>query len=128
MQAKQGYLMNVSAWIYAISVWGNIKEFLFFAPFLGLFPMVIFLFAGVGAVREEERRSLGYAKKIAAACLISWLACAIIPSKQEMAAMVLIPAIANNEKVQNITGNSLSILEELTRKWLEELKEKPEKI
>lgn len=40
------------------------------------------------------------------------------PSSKTLASMVMIPAVANNEQVQNIGKNSLTILEELTKQWV----------
>lgn len=47
------------------------------------------------------------------------LVCALcIPSTKEMAAIILIPKIANNAQVQKLPGNIL----ELANEWIEELK------
>lgn len=44
-----------------------------------------------------------------------------IPSSKTAAAMYIIPAIANNEKVQTIGENSIEILRKLSKQWLLEL-------
>lgn len=46
------------------------------------------------------------------------------PNSKTLAAMYIIPAVANNEKVQSIGKNGLDILENLTNNWLKELKGK----
>lgn len=47
---------------------------------------------------------------------------ALIPTTREMAAIVMVPAIANNEKVQTV-GNKLY---DLAAEWLDELRPKKE--
>ena len=34
--------------------------------------------------------------------------------------MLIIPAVVNNEKVQGIAQNSLTVLQDLTEKWVKE--------
>lgn len=41
-----------------------------------------------------------------------------IPSSKTLASMIMIPTIVNNEQVQNIGKNSLTILEKLTKQWV----------
>lgn len=67
--------------------------------------------------------------KIAVACVIcSTLINTFIPSSKTIAAMYLIPAIVNNEHIQNSTSNALKMLEGLTKEWLEDfIKKEPKK-
>lgn len=46
-----------------------------------------------------------------------------IPTTKEMAAILLIPKVANNEQIQKLPGNILTLANE----WLEELKPEKEK-
>ena len=48
---------------------------------------------------------------------------ALVPTTREMAAIIMVPAIANNEKVQTV-GNKLY---DLATEWLDELRPKKEK-
>ncbi len=51
-----------------------------------------------------------------------------VPSSKTIAAMYFIPAIVNNEHIQNSTSNALKMLEELTKEWLEDfIKKEPKK-
>lgn len=43
-----------------------------------------------------------------------------IPSSKTIAAMYVLPAIVNNEHIQNATGNTLEFLEKLTKDWLKD--------
>jgi len=45
----------------------------------------------------------------------------LIPSTKQMCAILIVPKIVNNEKIQNITNDSLNILEEKTKEWLNNL-------
>ena len=81
---------------------------------------------------EEDDRTLkrlwrGF--KIATTCVIcSTLINTFIPSSKTIAAMYLIPAIVNNEHIQNSTSNALKMLEGLTKEWLEDfIKKEPRK-
>lgn len=67
------------------------------------------------------------AKCIVALCIFGTLA-AFTPSSK-LAAMYIIPAVANNENVKAIGSNSLEALRKLTEQWLLELngKDEPEK-
>lgn len=44
----------------------------------------------------------------------------LTPSSETIAAMIVIPAVVNNEKIQGITLNSLTILQNMTEKWAKE--------
>lgn len=50
------------------------------------------------------------------------LTLAITPSTKTLAASYLIPAIVNNEKIQSISSNTLQLLEQYTKQYLEDLK------
>ena len=67
--------------------------------------------------------------KLAITCVIcSTLIHTFVPSSKTIAAMYLIPAIVNNEHIQNSTSNALKMLEELTKEWLEDfIKKEPKK-
>ena len=71
---------------------------------------------------EEKAR---VAKKATACmffcCLIFCLTNAFIPSTRLAAAMYIVPAVANNEDVKAIGGNSLKALRKLSEEWLLEL-------
>ena len=44
-----------------------------------------------------------------------------IPSSKTLASMMIIPSIVNNKQIQNISKNSLTILENLTKQWVIEI-------
>lgn len=50
------------------------------------------------------------------------LTLAITPSTKTLAVSYLIPAIVNNEKIQSISSNTLQLLEQYTKQYLEDLK------
>lgn len=59
--------------------------------------------------------------------LLFGLATILTPTTKEAAVIYLIPKIVNNEKMQNIAGTSLSILESHATKYLESLVEPEDK-
>ena len=45
------------------------------------------------------------------------------PNSKTLASMYVIPAVVNNEQIQNIGKNGLESLELLTKQWVDELRE-----
>lgn len=78
---------------------------------------------------EKTLKKLWKCFKFAITCIIcSTLINTFTPSSKTIAAMYLIPAIVNNEHIQNSTSNALKMLEGLTKEWLEDfIKKEPKK-
>lgn len=93
---------------------------------------VVFLALGIAWIMDDAPKELKevYMKKvkkygsiglsIGIFSLLMWVA---LPSTKQMAAIYVVPKMANNEDFQEIAGNSIDILKEYTRQWLEELTE-----
>lgn len=126
MQVRTGDKLSIVALIYLISVLGTLR--IISIVVAGISFVVSALMAVATIDLLEDKKMCKLIKKFLVCGAISLFFVALIPNKQDIAAMAVIPTIVNNEKVQNITGNGLSILEELTKKWLEELKDNSEKI
>lgn len=45
----------------------------------------------------------------------------LIPSPKVISSMIIIPSIVNNEQVQTISKNGLTVLEELSKQWVKEI-------
>lgn len=60
-------------------------------------------------------------------CIVCTILEAITPSTKEAAAIYLIPKVVNNESVQNISANTLHLLEEYTAELLTEMKKETSK-
>ena len=67
---------------------------------------------------EKEELFLPIMKKLLVVAAVSLLCLTFIPSTKQMAAILIVPKIANNEKVQTI-GNKVY---DLAVEWMEELK------
>ena len=68
---------------------------------------------------EEVRERLIVWAKVSIAIAITHIICgAFIPSTKEMCAILIVPAIANNEKVQGLGED----LYDLAKEWMQELK------
>lgn len=78
---------------------------------------------------EKTLQRLWRCFKFTITCVIcSTLIHTFVPNSKTIAAMYLIPAIVNNEHIQNSTSNALKMLEELTKEWLEDfIKKEPKK-
>lgn len=106
----------ISAWeIWLIGQATNIG--IGFTVFAGIFG-----YFGIMFVLEKMR----YGKLMLCVAFISAFIAIFTPTSKTVAAMFLIPAIVNNEQVQNISHNSLKLLESLTEEWAEELR--PDKV
>lgn len=116
--------------VYAIGILDNVTAasggMMFMAGFVAM-ASIIWMFCALDSgstyhIQNAKRMLLG------AICifLIFGAVHTLLPSTRLAAAMLLVPAIANNEDVQQIGGNSLEALRKLTEQWLIELQsEKP---
>ncbi len=117
----------ISPWtIYWITRLDELRMLLEVPAFLGIFfgiIGVIFLVIAkhllVNDDDDEVAVTILGAKKLILATLIVGVACTCVrcflPSSKEMAAIIVIPAIANNEAAQDEAGE----LYRLTKAWLE---------
>ena len=100
--------------------------------FYFMFLVMLALFAGVGLVsalivfdNSCTREERDFAKRLfnffaIPILLVAILGLVFVPTTKEMCAIKVIPAITQNEKVQNLGDKTLSLAEA----WLEELKPK----
>lgn len=89
---------------------------------LGLISVWIgYMMTGEGNV-EDEKAGRYLLNKTAPMCLIASLVCGLVamftPTTKEMAAIMIVPRIANSEKVQ-VCGNKLY---DLAVEWMDELR------
>lgn len=79
-------------------------------------------FAGVDGNKQEQKTS-GIAALVSLVCsVLLWCVVTFIPTTKQMAAIYVVPAIVNNEKVQQIGNKTLDISEQLldlTKEYLE---------
>ena len=103
-----------------------------FLSFFGLFSVLGLLFARIGtAIIESDETNEKFSRwfnpmmpKILGALVCVVLLNTFIPNQKTIAAMIVIPAIANNENVQNISKNALLWAEEYIKDQLQTKKEK----
>jgi len=100
--------------IYAIGILDNIHMLLCAFTGISLIALIISICA------MESVTSI-YTKIFAPIFICCTIATALLPSTKLAAAMFVVPAIANNEDVRAIGGNSLEALRKLTEQWLLEL-------
>ena len=109
--------------IYVIGIADNFRSVLFWSAMLSC---VLSLFFGILSIAEEESKLI-FRKYVMPSLIISCLLLSLIPSSKTLASMYVIPAVVNNEQIQNIGKNGLESLELLTRQWVKELREDGEK-
>lgn len=120
-------MSNISLWIYLFDVVGNLLHGLNIAMMAGatvLCAIAIYNFIG-GASDTLEAGVADKMKKIIRLLAIFLIVVApiriAIPSQKTIAAMIVVPAIVNNEDIQGITSNSLKGLRLLAEDWLKRL-------
>jgi len=108
--------------IYLISLVDDISCMLF-VLMLTAIAICVFTALGVGFGCDDEEKVAArkWFKRSAVAFFVSLFITTAVPSSKTIAAMFIVPAVVNNEHLQNSAGNALGILEELTKQWLRKL-------
>ena len=102
----------ITPWtIYWIGILDSVSTFLTMVTTISSVSVIPFAIT-------EKWRLIKVAISIAAFC---GLVATVIPSSKLAAAMYIVPAVANNEDVRAIGGNSLKALRKLSEEWLLEL-------
>lgn len=83
---------------------------------------VAWLFVGLAYVSEFRKHRWMIPVSIAVA-LLGMLAATFVPTTKQMAAIVVVPRIANNEKIRDAGSR----LYDLAVEWMEELRPNPER-
>ena len=116
--------MTITAFdVYLVSIVDRIQAGLFVVSaalvVAVLWDAIIFAMASEYPIEEEKQaRALRNIKKYGAWLFAFVFLQVIIPNSKTIAAMYVIPAIVNNQHIQNSAGNALEALEELTKEWL----------
>lgn len=84
----------------------------------GIFYLVTLMEPSFDKEREIVRKNSSTMKRILSILSILLLLKIFVPSTGLLASMYIIPAVVNNEKVQNISTNLLGTLESLSQKWM----------
>lgn len=118
--------------IYVISTIDEVKRVLGSLCVLGFFIVFGLLFARIGtAIIESEETNEKFCRwfnpmmpKILGAFICVVLLNTFLPNQKTIAAMIVVPAIVNNENIQNISKNTLQWAEEYIKDQLQTKKEK----
>lgn len=118
--------------IYAISTIDEVKRVLGSLCVLGFFIVFGLLFARIGtAIIESEETNEKFCRwfnpmmpKILGAFICVVLLNTFLPNQKTIAAMIVVPAIVNNENIQNISKNTLQWAEEYIKDQLQTKKKK----
>ena len=78
--------------------------------------------AGFDEEKDTIGRMMRRSRRVFAICVVAMFCESLIPSTKEMAAIIVVPRIANNERLQE-AGNRLF---DLATAWMEELAPKKE--
>ena len=80
---------------------------------------LVMLIEGQG-MSEDLRKQWIYMTKISyVVLLVSLLVGVLTPSSKTLAAMVIVPAVVNNQRLQNIGDTGITILESKMKEWLD---------
>ena len=116
--------------IYVISTIDEVKRVLGSLCVLGFFIVFGLLFARIGtAIIESEETNEKFCRwfnpmmpKILGAFICVVLLNTFLPNQKTIAAMIVVPAIVNNENIQNISKNTLQWAEEYIKDQLQTTK------
>lgn len=125
----------MNAWqIYWVMQLDTIGNLLFVVALVGIITSVFMVPIGMGmcATREKDEQEMGAkvkraGKQIMTAGLVSAVACGFLPSTQTAAAMVVIPAIANNETIRKEAGDLYAIAKQGLRELVKPVAPEPKK-
>ena len=119
--------MITSMQMYWLLQLDSLKSLLEAAGYLGGIIILVSLFAALTTIDIAEdsfiKKCFKMAKITAIPTLIFFAINAFLPSTKRMAAIIVVPAIVNNQKVQDIGNKTLDVgneLLDLTKQYLEE--------
>lgn len=104
--------------IYLIGMSSNIAELFKTFGVFGFFASLVVYFILSVTEKFTQYRKAVFLPIITIICLIIGT---LIPSPKVISSMIVIPAIVNNEQVQTISKNGLTVLEELSKQWVKEI-------
>lgn len=114
--------MITPTFIYWISILDGLKVLCGIVGFITSVGLILLLFGYIFNRIEGEDESADVFRKFvhlfARISISTILLCGFVPCSKTLAAMYIVPAIANNEKVQDV-GNRLY---DLAVEWMDELK------
>lgn len=125
--------MSLGFVIYLLGILDNLNVcLLLLSLFLGVGACVMVGITVMAAIEDgtDDESFPGFlraSKTISAAFLLVVVLMVCTPSSKTVAAMYLIPAITNSEQVREVAGNSFTILQKLSREWLDDLSDKEKK-
>ena len=108
----------MNAWtIYWILQLDSINSAFFVCPFLtlGAIAFIAFVSDGEAVFDESEKRFYKWPKVVSGICAVMLFISIFIPSTKTMAAMVVIPAIANNETIRKESGELYDLAKQALR-------------
>lgn len=85
------------------------------AVIFGIFLAIGTFIALIIGYCEDKPEALGAGKKLAGATFAMFAAVAFLPSTKTAAAMIVIPAVANNEAIQREAGDLYAIAKDALR-------------
>ena len=115
---------NIALWIYLMGVVDKADFPVFLVAALsGAILVLSGFFLAVdppGTSNEERARFVHTCKVSGILFLISTSISVLMPNSKTLAAMIVVPAIVENQRIQNLGDNSLKLIEEKMKAWLDE--------
>lgn len=114
--------------IYVISTIDELKDFLGMISVFGtIFALVILILRGIMSCDEYfDKQADAFVRwyksvfpKTVSVVLCAFLLNTFLPNQKTIAAMIVVPAIVNNENIQNISKNTLQWAEEYIKDQLQ---------
>lgn len=109
--------------VYLITRCDTISQIsIFFWVFSGLsflISVLVFYECSEMSMREERRAKL-WKKRTLYVFILSLCIFLFLPTSKELASIIIIPAVANNQDVQDVAGE----IPKLAKEWIQELRTK----
>ena len=105
--------------IYAIDISGTVKLISKIVLVSSLIASIILLLIRFVA----EGKKIPCFRLVLSLFVISSSLVVFVPESKTLASMYVIPAVVNNEKIQDIGKKGIESLELLTKQWVDELRE-----
>ena len=123
---KIAMIHNLAFYIYLMGVVDGISDLATFGIISGVIAFIAgFIMLLATDNHQESCRIRSYGNLLRrvglSAIIIFWIVQAATPSKQTIAAMIVIPAIAENKDIQRLPGEVAHMLNEAVVKWGKDL-------
>ena len=121
-------MSNIALWIYLMDMVDRLSKVVGATLTVAVTTgFILAFFAYLAPVDEGERKTMTFMMKICLGVLVPCVPIFILtPDSKTIAAMVVVPAIVENQRIQNLGDDSMKLIEGKMKAWLDEQMKKAE--